>query len=73
MSSFLEYYNDLQRREGLTPRTLIAPWPPEIQNAIAEGFRQAVFAAGIIGVSAPIPPGSSNQSIGNKIEKFFIE
>jgi hypothetical protein len=45
MSSFLEYYNDLQRWEGLTPRTLITAWPTETRSAIAETFTQAVSTA----------------------------
>lgn len=73
MNSFFQYYNDLQRWEGLTPKPLIATWPPEIRNAISDSFQQSVSSSNIIGLQVPIRSGSSNQSIGNQVEKFFID
>lgn len=72
MSSFFEYYNDLQRWEGLTPKPLIATWSSEIRSAISESFRQSVYSSNIIGLQAPIRPDSTNQSIGNQVADFFI-
>lgn len=73
MISFSEYYDELQRWEELTPEPLIATWSPEIQKVISDSFGQSVSNSNIIGLQVPIRPGSTNQSKGNQVEKFFID
>ena len=72
MSTLLEYYNDLQKWENITPEVLVSLWNQTECNDIEAGFSQAISASSIIGNSVPIRPGSTNQSIGNQVEKYLI-
>src|SRR6266700_6027333 len=67
-----EYYNELQRREGLEPVELIADWKAQDADAISAAFRNAFATSRIIEQTIPIRPGSTNQSIGNQVADFFV-
>jgi hypothetical protein len=67
-----EYYNELQRREGLDPVELVAEWAQPDTDAISAAFRNAFAASRIIEQAIPIRPGSTNQSIGNQVADFFV-
>ena len=67
-----EYYNELQRREGLEPLELVAPWAQADTDAISAAFRNAVAASRITEGQIPIRTGSTNQSIGNQVADFFV-
>jgi hypothetical protein len=67
-----EYYNELQRREGLEPVELVAEWAQHDTDAIAAAFRTAVATSRITEQSIPIRAGSTNQSIGNQVADFFV-
>src|SRR6266849_6048482 len=68
-----EYYNELQRREGLEPVELITEWAQRDTDAISAAFRNAaVVASRITEQGIPIRAGSTNQSIGNQVADFFV-
>lgn len=67
-----EYYNELQRREGLQPVELVAEWTEADTDAISAAFRNAFSASRIIEQTIPIRTGSTNQSIGNQVADFFV-
>jgi hypothetical protein len=67
-----DYYNELQRREGLEPVELIADWKTQDADAISVAFRNAFAASRVIEHAIPIRVGSTNQSIGNQVADFFV-
>ncbi|HEY2798966.1 MAG TPA: hypothetical protein VGI85_00085 [Chthoniobacterales bacterium] len=67
-----DYYLELQRREGLEPTELVAPWEEAVCDAISEAFRAAMAAAAITAQDIPLRAGSSNQSIGNQVADYFV-
>jgi len=67
-----EYYNELQRREGLEPVELIAEWAQADTEAISAAFRNAFSASRLTEQTIPIRAGSTNQSIGNQVADFFV-
>ena len=67
-----DYYNELQRREGLEPVELVAEWAQANSDAISAAFRNAFSASRIIEQTIPIRAGSTNQSIGNQVADFFV-
>jgi len=67
-----EYYNELQRREGLAPVQLVAEWSDADTDAISTAFRNAFAASRITEQTIPIRAGSTNQSIGNQVADFFV-
>ena len=67
-----EYYNELQRREGLEPVELIAEWAQADTEAISAAFRNAFSASRLTEQTIPIREGSTNQSIGNQVADFFV-
>jgi hypothetical protein len=70
---FDEYYRELQVREGNPVFPLIHSWPSVLRDSVEQCIRSAVSGAHIIGSVCPIPPGTTNQAIGNKVEKFAVE
>ncbi len=67
----LDYYRELQLREGLEPTDLIAEWENAAVDEISADFRAAMERSQITQQAVPIRPGSSNQSIGNQVADFF--
>lgn len=71
MSNFDDYYNDLAAWEQNPAVPLIAAWnADDVQNVITAfqaAFQACSFATSLLG----IPPGTTNQSIGNKVAEFF--
>jgi hypothetical protein len=67
-----EYYNELQRREGLDLVQLVAEWAQSDADAISAAFRNAFATSRIIEQTIPIRQGSTNQSIGNQVADFFV-
>lgn len=51
---------------------LIHQWPQELRNAIVSAFENAVSESSVKGSICSIPPGTTNQSIGNKIEEYIV-
>ena len=58
---------------GQQRRELVAQWPPTLRESIESAFVDAVSKSAIKGSSYSLRPNSSNQSIGNQIEKYTIE
>ena len=67
-----EYYNELQRREGLDPLQLVAEWAQADTDAVSAAFRDAFAASRVIEQTIPIRAGSTNQSISNQVADFFV-
>jgi len=67
-----DYYNELQRREGLEPVELVAEWAQGDTDTISVAFRNAFAASRITEQTIPIRAGSTNQSIGNQVADFFV-
>ena len=67
-----EYYEELQRREGLEPVQLVAEWAQGDVDAISAAFRNAFAASRITERAIPIRVGRTNQSIGNQVADFFV-
>jgi hypothetical protein len=72
MSTFERYYQDLLEWEGVAFTSLIAEWSDTDAQAIANDFTQAIASTSVKGAQVSIRPGSSNQSIGNQVEEFFV-
>ena len=68
-----DYYRDLLNWEGQRYLQLIHQWPHGLRDAIVSAFVNAVSEAAVKGSVCPIQPGSTNQSIGNQVEKYTIE
>ncbi len=73
MSNLLEYYYELQKREGVKPSQLVFKWDKNLVDNILEDFKQSVEACSLAGSMVPIKPGSTNQSIGNQVEYYFVD
>lgn len=72
MSDFNDYYYDLAAWEQKPVLPLIAAWDSsDVQNIVSE-FRTAFQASSFATTLLPIPPGTTNQSIGNRIAQFFV-
>ena len=72
MSNFAEYYRDLLAWEGVPFQPLIEAWPTELVRAVESDLKAAVLASGIKDSLCSITPGSTNQSIGNQVEKHTM-
>jgi len=72
MSTFERYYRDLLEWEDVPFTPLISEWAEADVQPIADDFTQAIGASGIRGATVPIQAGSTNQSIGNQVEEFFV-
>ena len=72
MSTFERYYQDLLDWEEVPFKPLISLWSDADTQAIADDFTQAVARSGVRDMQVSIRPGSTNQSVGNQVESFFI-
>ena len=67
----LDYYRELQHREGFEATDLVAEWDNAAVDEISADFRAAMGRSQITQQVVPIRPGSSNQSVGNQVADFF--
>ncbi len=67
------YYRLLAHREGLSPVDLAAPWDAADVAEITEDFRQAFDTCKFAENPLVVPIRTSNQSVGNRVAKFFSE
>ncbi len=72
MSNLSDYYKDLLRWERQQYRQLVHKWPQDLRDAIVLAFVDAVSETSIKDSVCPVKPGSTNQSIGNQVEKYTI-
>jgi hypothetical protein len=70
MPTLRDYYTRLQEFEGIAPAELIAPWQPEVVEAIHSDFDAAISVGVLRNATVRIPVGTSNQSIGNRVADF---
>lgn len=73
MSNLGDYYKTLLRWEEQEYRQLVHEWPMDLREDIVSAFVNVVSDTSIKSSVCPIKPGSTNQSIGNQVEKFTIE
>jgi hypothetical protein len=58
---------------GEVPFTpLISPWGNVEAQTIADDFAQAIGRSPVRHTKVPIRAGSTNQSVGNQVEEFFV-
>ena len=73
MSNLRNYYQDLLNWEGQPRRELVKEWPHILRESIESAFVNAVSKSGMKGSTCSLSPDSSNQSIGNQVEKYTME
>ena len=73
MSNLRNYYQDLLNWEGQPQRELVEEWPHTLRESIESAFVNAVSKSGMKGSTCSLSPDSSNQSIGNQVEKYTME
>ena len=66
------FENTVSQKE-LQARELIHQWPQELCDMIGHAFEDAVSEASLKNSVCPIKLGSTNQSIGNQVEKYTIQ
>lgn len=71
----VEQLSDVLREssEGQQQRELVAQWPHTLRESIESAFVNAVSESAVKGSICPLRPGSTNQSIGNQVEKYTME
>lgn len=67
----VDYYRELQCREGFEVVELITEWDDTAIDEILNDFRTALGRSQITQQVVPIRPGSSNQSVGNPSRGFL--
>jgi hypothetical protein len=67
----IDYYRELQCREGFEVVELVTEWDDAAIDEILTDFRTALARSQITQQVVPIRPGSSNQSVGNQVADFF--
>lgn len=72
MSNLKVYYKDLLHWEGEEHRQLVHQWPHDLREAIESAFVDAVSTAALKGSDCLLKPNSTNQSIGNQVEKYTL-
>ena len=73
MSDLKDFFRDLLNWEGQQYCQLIHQWPQELRDTIVFAFEDAVSEASVKGSICPLKPGSTNQSIGNQVEKYIVQ
>ena len=51
---------------------LIHQWPQKLRDKIVSAFENAVSESAVKGAVCSLPPGITNQSVGNEIEKYIV-
>jgi len=70
--TFEDYYRQLLEWEGFARTPLIAVWNKGEVRDIGDDMADAVAASKLKTIDAPIRPDSTNQSVGNQVEDFFV-
>ena len=73
MSDLNNFFTDLLDREEQPYRQLIDQWPQDLCDTVVSAFEDAVSKASVKSSICPLKPRSSNQSIGNQIEKYIVQ
>ena len=66
-------YEDADLKSSQRSVELIHQWPQELRDTIVSAFKNAVSEASVKGSVCSLTPGSSNQSIGNQVEKYIVQ
>ena len=66
-------YEDADLKSKQRSLELIHSWPQELRDTIVSAFKNAVSEASVKDSVCPLTPGSSNQSIGNQVEKYIVQ
>jgi len=73
MSTLADYYKKLLLWEDQPFVPLVHAWDPSDVKRIACEFQSGIEKSRLKSCPVPITPGSSNQSVGNQVESFFIQ
>ena len=70
----VEQQSDVLREssEGQQQRDLVAEWPHTLRESIESALVNAVSESAVKGSTCPLRPGSTNQAIGNQVEKYTM-
>ena len=72
MANLRNFFRDLLNWEEQEHCELIHPWPQELRNSIVLAFENAVSKSSVRGSVCSLPPGITNQAVGNEIEKYIV-
>ena len=72
MSNLRNYYQDLLNWEEHPQRELVEEWPHTLRESIESSFINAVSKSAVKDSTCPLRPGSTNQAIGNQVEKYTM-
>lgn len=72
MSDLQNYFQDLLNWEGQPQRKLVKKWPHALRESVESAFINAVSKSAVKGSTCPLRPGSTNQAIGNQVEKYTM-
>ena len=73
MQNLRSFYERLLRWEGQKPQLLVHEWPFDLREAVKDAFGQAVKDTSLRNSVCQLKEGSTNQSVGNQVEKHCIE
>lgn len=73
MQNLRSFYERLLRWERQKPQPLVHVWPFDLREAVKGAFSKAVKTASLRNSSCQLKEGSTNQSVGNQVEKHCIE
>ena len=66
-------YEDAGLKSRQQSLELIHSWPQELRSTIVSAFENAISEASAKNSVCSLIPGSSNQSIGNQVEKYIVQ
>ena len=72
MPNLQDFFRDLLNWKGQQYRELIHPWDRDLRDSIVLAFEKSVSESSVKGSICPIPPETTNQSIGNKVEEYIV-
>ena len=72
MANLKDFFRDLLNWERQQFRELIHQWPQELRETVMLTFEEAVSETSVKGSVCPIEPNSTNQSVGNQVEKYIV-
>ncbi len=66
-------YEDADLKSKQQSSELIHQWPQELRDTIVSAFENAVSESSVKDSVCPLEPNSSNQSVGNQVEKYIVQ
>ncbi|MDE3268679.1 MAG: hypothetical protein OYH77_00160 [Pseudomonadota bacterium] len=73
MQNLRSFYERLLRWERQKPQALVHEWPTDLREGVKNAFNKATKIASLCNSACHLKVGSTNQSVGNQVEKHCIE